>query len=289
LNPLWRQGADRRAPPKTKAMMRRVGLLGAGAIGAAVVDAFNADRVPGSTLSAVLARPHQVDVLRRTLVGSATVTADPEAFLAADIDVVVEAAGHAAAMELGPEVVAGGRDLLLVSVGALANPDFRERLVAAATQGAARILAPSGGFAGFDGLRALAQMGLTEVTYVSTKPPWAWDGTPGEAEIQRHAPDGVVVLFDGNAGDAARRFPKNANLAAAVAIAGLGFERTRVKLISDPAVRDIVGSLTARTEATTLVVTTRNSPMATNPKSSQLVSGSILAALVNAGAALAFG
>lgn len=269
--------------------MRRVGLLGAGAIGAAVVDAFKEGRVPGHALSAILARPHQVDGLRRALGDRATVTAEPEAFLAADIDVAVEAAGHAAAMELGPRVVAGGRDLLLVSVGALANPGFRQQLVAAAAQGAARILAPSGGFAGFDGLRALAQMGLTEVTYVSTKPPPAWDGTPGEAEIQRHAPDEVVVLFEGNAADAARLFPKNANLAAAVAIAGLGFEKTCVKLISNPAVCDIVGSLIARTEVTTLVVTTRSRPTATNPKSSQLVGGSVVAALINAGGALAFG
>lgn len=269
--------------------MRRVGLLGAGAIGAAVAHALMAGRAPGCALTAILARPHQVEALRRAFGDRATVTDEPEAFLAADIDVVVEAAGHAAAMALGPKVVAGGRDLLLVSVGALANPDFREQLLGAAVHGAARILAPSGGFAGFDGLRALAQMGLEEVTYVSTKPPRAWDGTPGEAEIRRRGPDEVVVLFEGNAADAARLFPKNANLAAAVAIAGLGFERTRVKLISNPAVRDIVGSLTALTEATTLVVTTRSRPTATNPKSSQLVSGSVLAALTNAEAALAFG
>lgn len=269
--------------------MRKVGLLGAGAIGAAVVDALEAGRAPGLALSAILARPHQVEALRRALGDRVVVTAEPEAFLAADINVVVEAAGHAAAMALGPKVVAGGRDLLLVSVGALAEPDFRDRLVTAAARGAARILVPSGGFAGFDGLRALAQMGLTEVTYVSTKPPRAWDGTPGEAEIRRRAPDEVVVVFDGAAAEAARLFPKNANLAAAVAIAGLGFERTQVKLVSDPAVRDIVGSLTARTEATTLEVTTRSRPTVTNPKSSQLVSGSVLAALTNGGGALAFG
>jgi aspartate dehydrogenase len=271
-----------------KATMRRVGLLGAGAIGAAVIDAFKAGGVPGHALTAILARPHQVDALEGMVGGRATVTAEPETFLTAEMDLVVEAAGHAAAIALGPTVVMGGRDLVLVSVGALANSDFREQMAASAVNGAARILIPSGGFAGFDGLRALAQMGLTEVSYVSTKPPQAWDGTPGEADIRRHGRDGQVVLFDGAAAGAARLFPKNANLAAAVAIAGLGFEKTRVKLISDPTEPDIVGTLTARTEATTLVLTTRSRPTTTNPKSSQLVGGSILAALTNAGAALAF-
>ncbi|MBS0332573.1 MAG: aspartate dehydrogenase [Proteobacteria bacterium] len=271
------------------AMTRRVGLLGAGAIGAAVLDALEAGRAPGHVLAAILARPHQVDALRRVVGDRATVTAEPEAFLSASVDVVVEAAGHAAAIALGPRVAASGRDLLLVSVGALADPGFRGELAAAAAHGGARILAPSGGFAGFDGLRAMAQMGLTEVTYVSTKPPRSWDGTPGEAEIRRRAPDEAAILFDGAAADAARLFPKNANLAAAVALAGLGFERTRVKLVSNPAVHEIVGSLTARTEATLLEVTTRSRPTAVNPKSSQLVSGSVLAALANADAAIAFG
>jgi aspartate dehydrogenase len=269
--------------------MRRVGVIGAGAIGVAVAQALAGGRAPGIVLTAVLARPHQLGALRAALGDDTIVTAEPEAFLAEALEVVVEAAGHAAATTLGPKAVAGGRDLLLVSVGALADPRFREELLTAAHCGAGRILLPSGGFAGFDGLRALAQMGLTEVNYVSTKPPRAWEGTAGEAEIGRHRADERVVLFDGDAGEAARRFPKNANLAAAVAMAGLGFERTRVKLVSDPAEPDIVGALTARTAATVLEVTTRNRPTEANPKSSQLVSGSVLAALVNAGAALAFG
>ena len=269
--------------------MRRVGLIGAGAIGIAVAQVLAAGRAPDIVLAAVLARPHQLDALRGALGGHVTVTAEPEAFLAADLEVVVEAAGHAAALALAPKVVAGGRDLILVSVGALADRRFRDELLTAADCGAGRVLVPSGGFAGFDGLRALAQMGLTEVTYVSTKPPRAWDGTPGEARIRRRGADERVVLFDGEAGEAARSFPKNANLAAAVAMAGLGFERTRVTLVSDPTEPDIVGALTARTAATILEVTTRNRPSEANPKSSQLVSGSVLAALANARDALAFG
>jgi aspartate dehydrogenase len=268
--------------------MRRVGLIGVGAVGAAVAGALVEGRLPGFALTALLARPNRLDTWRAALRDAASVTADPEAFLAADLDVVVEAAGHAAATALGPRVLASGRDLLLVSVGVLADPEFRDELLSAAGRGGGRILVPSGGFAGFDGLRALARMGLTEVTYVSTKPPAAWQGTPAEAEIRRCGPDERVVLFDGDAGDAARRFPKNANLAAAVAMAGLGFERTRVQLVSDPREPDIVGALTARTAITTLEVTTRNRPTEANPKTSQLVGGSVLAALANADGALGF-
>ena len=86
----------------------------------------------------------------------------------------------------------------------------------------ARLLLPAGALAGIDGLCALRLGGLTAVKYISSKPPVAWAGTPAAARHQLAALQERTVIFSGTARDAARLYPKNANLAATVALAGLG-------------------------------------------------------------------
>ena len=255
----------------------------------AVSQAFAKARVPGYRLAAVLARPHQIEALRKKLDPEVPAFSDETEFLAADVSLVVEAAGHQAALSFGPRVLEQGRDFYLMSVGVLADPAARARLLAAAEFGGSRIVIPSGGLAGFDGLRALAQLDLLEVTYTSTKPPHAWRNTPGQAAIRARAANEIVTVFDGNAGDAALQFPKNANLAAAVAIAGIGFERTRVRLVSDPACGENIGSLVARSATSVMELTMSGSAFQNNPKSSQVTGASIVAALINDRTALSYG
>src|ERR1700721_3531009 len=213
--------------------MSSVGLIGAGAIGSAVIEAFTSGAVPGHALRSVLAGSHQLVDLRRRVGTDVLVTDNQLKFFSSKADIVVEAAGHGAAIELGGRVLEAGWRLYLFSVGILADPLVRNRLTQAARRNSTSIIIPSGAFAGFDGLRSLRQSGLTEVTYTSIKHPRAWDGTGGQA-ASGSARGPLSVFFDGNASDAAPQFPKNENLAAAVARAGIGFEPTRVRFISDP-------------------------------------------------------
>jgi aspartate dehydrogenase len=269
--------------------MRRIGLLGVGAIGMAVVRAIEAGQAPGHRLAAILARPRQLDALHTRFDGQTLVTADAKAFVASDMDLVVEAVGHEATLALGPPILERGRDLYLMSVGVLADAAARAGLEDAARRGSAQIVIPSGALAGFDGLRALAQLEGCEVTYTSTKPPSAWGGTPGEAAIRARPPHETVVIFDGAAGEAALKFPKNANLAAAVALAGVGFEKTRVRLVSDPHRTENLGTVEARTPSTVMQLSLSGSAFRDNPKSSQITAASIVAALAADGAVLAWG
>ena len=268
--------------------MRRVGLLGAGAIGMAVVQAFEAGKVAGHALTSVLARPRQLEALER-LNSRALITSDPDEFLNTPTDVVVEAIGHDATLALGPSILERGRDLYLMSVGVLADRNVRDRFESAVSRNSARVVIPSGALAGFDGLRALSKLDGCEVTYTSTKPPSAWSDTPGEAVIRRYGPDEVVLIFDGPAALAALQFPKNANVAAAVALAGVGFERTRVRLVSDPGCMENVGGIEARTSTSVLHLCLSGRPFEENPKSSQITVASIVAALVNHGSPLVWG
>ncbi|WP_019634788.1 aspartate dehydrogenase domain-containing protein [Actinomadura atramentaria] len=205
----------------------RVGVIGHGAIGARVAGALAAGEVPGAVLAGVLVRGcRPVPARVRDL-----------AALTAAADLVVEAAGQDALREHGPAVLAAGRDLLAVSVGALADDDLAKALDHA---GPGTLLLSQGALGGLDVVRAAARSGpLANVTLTSTKrsaslvQPWMdaglagrlTDATPGDAP---------VTVFDGPAREAAVRFPRNANVAATLALAAGDWDRVRVRLVADP-------------------------------------------------------
>ncbi len=154
--------------------------------------------------------------------------------LARNPKVIAEVAGQQAVSEHGPEVLRKGFDLLVISIGALAEPQLLERLKTAAVEGNSRLLLPAGAIGGIDAIAAMRVGGLNTVRYRSRKPPAAWRGSPAEKVADLDKLTARTVLYRGHAGEAALRYPQNANVAAAVALAGLGFEKTEVELVADP-------------------------------------------------------
>lgn len=159
---------------------------------------------------------------------------DVRALLDWSPDLVVECASPAAVTAHVPLCLEAGVDVIVVSVGALADAALASRLDAAARRGDARTLLPAGAIGGLDLLGALAIGGLERVVYRGTKPPVAWLGTPAEDALDLETLRTPAVFFEGDAREAARRFPKNANVAATLALHGAGFEDTRVTLVADP-------------------------------------------------------
>ncbi len=266
---------------------RHFGIIGFGAIGQSIAQACVRTPVPGHQLKAVLVRPQQVATVQAALPAGVTAMSDTTALLALAPDLVVEAAGHAAVAQHAAAVLAAGTPLMLLSVGSLADAVLQAQLEAAAHASGARLLLPVGAIAGLDGLMALRQAGLHSVRYTSTKPPLAWLGTPAAQQFDLPGLQARTVVFEGTARDAARLYPKNANLAAAVALAGLGFERTAVQLVADPAASGNSGRIQAEGDGSRLDVTVAGSPSA-NPKTSGIVAFSVLSALANSAAAIAF-
>ena len=272
----------------TSSNITRVGLIGFGAIGRSVVDAWSSTPVRGHTLAALLVREHQRDEALRAVPPGVAVCTDIAHFLSADLQLAVEVAGHGAVISHGERILLAGVDLALISVGSLVDDGFRERLDRAAVQGASRLLLPIGAIAGLDGLLALRRAGLTSVTYTSTKPPASWKDTPADGLFDLDALTERTVIFSGTAADAARLYPKNANLAAVVALAGLGLQKTKVELVADPAATGNTGLIEAAGPSSTLTVRVAGASAASNPKTSQITGMSVLAALDNRGSALAF-
>jgi aspartate dehydrogenase len=201
---------------------------------------------------------------------------------------VIEVAGHGAVQEHGEKILSAGVDLVLISVGSLADAALLQRLERAASRGGSRMLLPAGAIAGLDGLRSLRHAGLSKVKYTSTKPPASWKDTPADGPFRLDELTRSTVIFSGTAAEAARLYPKNANLAAAVSFAGLGLERTQVELVADPAIAENIGRIEAEGAYASLSVVVGGESAAQNPKSSQITGMSVLAALENEVSLIAF-
>ncbi|MBB5221907.1 aspartate dehydrogenase [Amaricoccus macauensis] len=190
-------------------------------------------------------------------------------------DLVVECATHAAVRETVPPLLAAGIDVVIVSIGALGDPATIAKLEEAARRGGAKATAVSGAIAGLDVLRAGALAGLESVTYVGRKPPAAWAGTPAETILDLAGLAEATTFYEGNAVDAARDYPKNTNVTAAVALAGVGFEKTRVRLVADPGAVGNTHELEARGAFGDFRIVLNNKPLPENPKTSWLAALSV--------------
>ena len=248
----------------------RLALIGYGAIGQAIVARLRA--------------LGEIDLLGGILVRSRP-AADPgvplwhdaKEMIAARPDIVIEAAGHAALRALGPAVVASGADLVVAAVGALADDDFARALAGAADGGGGRVIVPPGAVAGLDGLVAARTAGLERVTYSSYKPPHAWRGTRAEATIDLDHEEDEIVFFTGSAREAALHYPQNANVGAAVSIAGLGLDETRVRLVSSRRVDDPLGVIEAEGGFGRFRFECLAKASPSNPKTSAITADSLLA------------
>jgi aspartate dehydrogenase len=188
--------------------------------------------------------------------------------------------------EYGESVLRSGIDLLIISIGALAEAAVLKRLKSAAQEGNSRILLPAGAIGGIDAIAAMRVGGLASLRYRSRKPPAAWRGTAAEEVIDLAKLTRRTVLYKGNAGEAALRYPQNANVAAAVALAGLGFEATEVELVADPDAPGNVHEIEAEGTAGRFAITLQGKPSRTNPKTSALAALSVARALLNEAATI---
>ena len=249
----------------------RIALIGFGAIGQVVASEVD--------MAALLVRDPYLESAREALPGTAVV-ASIEELLETGPDLVAECAGQPAVRECGEAVLAGGADLMVISTGAFGDQAFLDRMCAAAQRAGRRILVPSGATAGLDGLLALREGGLEWVRYTSSKPPHAWLGTPAERDFRLDALSRPTVIYSGPAHEAARLYPKNANLAVTIALAGLGLERTQVDLVADPALTTgNVGRIEASGRLGKLTVTMAGRAAPDNPKTSLVTAYSIVHAL----------
>ncbi len=248
----------------------RIAIIGTGAIASYVQAALAATP---HTIMAFLVRPERVSEAPERYVGSVTLLPDA-------LDLVIDCAGHGALRDHGSAILERGLDLVSVSVGALADTALSDELEAAAEQGNARLYLASGAIGALDCLQAARVGKLEGVTYVGRKPPKSWKGSPAETVTNLDTlQSGAVTHFHGSARDAALRYPANANVAAAVALAGIGFDSTEVRLVADADILENIHEIQAHGDFGAFQFRISGRSLPDNPRSSALAAMSVVAKL----------
>ncbi|MBR0371352.1 MAG: aspartate dehydrogenase [Methanobrevibacter sp.] len=175
-----------------------------------------------------------------------------------DVDLVLECASPESVKLLAPMILEKGIDMIIMSIGAFMDKDFYTKTYNLAKKNNANIHLPSGAIVGLDGIKAVADFGLKEITLVTRKSPKSL-GKDIDAE---------EVLFEGKASEAVKEFPLNINVAATISMACN--RDIDVKIIVDPNVDRNVHEITAKGDFGEFKTTTMNHPCAANPKTSML-------------------
>ena len=213
------------------------------------------------------------------------------ALVALKPDAVVEAASHDAVHQYAAPLLEAGVAVIVLSGGALCDDALRTKLERLAAERQAMLYVPSGGIGGLDALKAACAAGVDEVEIAVTKPPAAWKGIP---YVERLGVDldrlaGPVTLFDGTARAGVPHFPANVNIAAVLAMAGVGFDRTRLKVVADPALRFNTHYVSVRGPTGAISIKLESVPSPDNPKTALLACYSALAAIKAFGSPVRYG
>ena len=254
--------------------MKTVAIAGLGAIGLMLARRLDAG-VDGLRLVAVSAG--DLDRARRTVADFRSVPSVVPAAELAQADIVVEAAPSAAFDAIAIPAIEAGRIFVPSSVAALLT---RMHLIERARATSARIVVPTGAILGLDAVRASAEGHVASVSIETRKPPRGLVGAP---YLVLHGIDVLAIttptlIFEGTVLEAAAGFPANVNVAAAVALAGIGPERTTSRIWCDPGVDRNIQTIKVEADAARFTMTIENVP-SENPRTGRLAPLSVLACL----------
>ncbi len=253
-------------------MIYGLGIVGCGSIGRALVLAGHAGQL-GAPVAGVASRTSET---AREFLHSLD---SPPPYLEMEelverSSLVIETAGGHVVPYLAEAAFGAGRDLMVISIGALLeHPEIIQR----SRETGCRLYAPSGAIAGLDGIKSACQGEVDKVEMVSRKPIAALEGAPYlvENEIPLGQFTDAQEVFYGTAREACRGFPSNLNVSAAVSLAGIGPDRTTVRIVADPALTRNCHDITVEGEFGVLQVHIENIP-SENPKTGRLTALSII-------------
>jgi len=252
--------------------LKKIGLLGCGAIGTQIALAIDSGNIH-ATLTHVYDQSKEAsDLLVSKLKNKPEIVENSHLLSSNPIDLVVEAASQDAVRDVALSVLQNRKDLMIMSVGALLDESVFEVLSDACKEFKKTIYLPSGAIAGLDALKSVRDE-LESITLVTTKHPNSFKGnkyleTMHILEFDRMTEP--FTLFEGSAKDAVRLFPKNINVAALLSLAGVGSEKTKVQIVADPNTDKNTHEIHAEGKFGKMSFKIENIPDENNPKTSRL-------------------
>ena len=270
----------------------RIALIGGGTIAQLVLERVRSGSLGNFEVVALMGRPGGASrALGLAQQFGARYVERCEDLIACRPQAVIEAASHDAVRQHLLPLLDAGIGVVVLSAGALIDDDLRAAAEQAAARTRALLFVPSGGIGGLDVLKTACLAGVEEASIQVAKPPAAWKGI---AYVERRGfkLDGLrepLVLFDGSAREGVPHFPQNVNIAAILALGGIGPDRTRLKVLADPSLQLNTHTIRVSGRSGRFSVVLENIPAPENPKTSWLACYSALAALQALGSPVRYG
>lgn len=256
----------------------RVGVVGCGTLGQAIVRAHAEGKLKARVVAVSSRTPEKAKAFLNHLPGAPAYLERPA--LIAACDLIVETAGGPVVPDLARECFQAGKDLLVISSGALLDhPDLMDL----ARERGCRLIVPSGAIAGIDGIKAACRGRIDRLTLTTRKPPGGLQGAP-YLQQRNIRLDGITAeqeVFYGPVREAVRGFPENVNVSATVSLAGLGPDKTFIRIIAVPGLTRNCHSIEVEGEFGSLKMEIQNVPTE-NPKTGRLTAMSMLRAIEDA-------
>jgi aspartate dehydrogenase len=256
-------------------VVKSIGIVGCGIIGKALLEAAESGKLPARVAGVTSRTEGRARDFLSMFRLPPPYMALPELIEAADL--IIEAAGGAVVPSLAEKVFAARKELMVISVGALLDhPEIFEQ----SRRTGCRLYCPSGAIAGLDGIKSASVGRISHVTHTTRKPPLGLEGAPYlvERAISLVGLQEEKEVFFGSAREACRGFPANVNVTAAVSLAGIGPDKTRVRILAVPGLQRNCHDIDVEGEFGLLHVHIENVP-SENPKTGKLTAMSIIRAV----------
>jgi aspartate dehydrogenase len=259
-------------------MVLKIGLVGCGAIGAEIARAIDSGDISGELVAVFDRNVERAEELANSLEVRPILSELED--LVERSDIVVEAASQKAVPEVAKAALERGRDLMIMSVGALLDRSLLRMVEDLAEENGSRVYLPSGAISGLDGLKSAGAGRIDLVTLTTTKNPKGFVGAPyiEDMKIDLDAIKEPEVIFKGTAEEAVVAFPANVNVAATLSLTARG-ARVMVKIVADPAAEVNIHEITAEGDFGRITTRVENVPSPRNPKTSYLAALSAVATL----------
>ena len=251
--------------------MKRIGLLGCGAIGTSIALAIDRDKIP-ATLTHVYDKSKENS---KKLVGrlqkKPEITENVGLLAAAPIEIIVEAASQEAVRDNALTILQNKKDLMIMSIGALLDDAILDVILHACKDFKKKVYLPSGAIAGLDAIKSVKDE-LESVILVTTKHPHSLKGAKffESSDVNLEEIKQSTTIFEGDASEAVKLFPANINVAALLSLTGLGSQKTNVRIVADPNTDKNTHSIEANGTFGKLSIKVENIPDQNNPKTSRL-------------------